>query len=334
MSLPLMIKDLIRPSAYPLSAGKISLIQTHISFIILTDTLVYKIKKPVNFGFLDFSTIDKRRFYCQQELELNRRLSKDIYIDLLEIRQRDDHFFYDGGGEIVDYAIRMKRIPEDLMMINLLKQGRVDPLMLRAVAITIADFHLHADTTKAITAFGHPQMIRENIDENFRQIEKYIDKTLSIENYKIIKKYCEEFIKQNESLLIARMNAGKIKDCHGDIHMEHVCVADKIYIYDCIEFNNRFRYGDVASDVAFLAMDLDFHSERDLSESFIQSYQSASRDCGIKELIDFYKCYRACIRGKVNSFELDDPALTNEEKGDAAKIARRYFDLALSYAAK
>ena len=332
MSLPLMISDLMKTSAYPEPPGQVELIQTHISFIILTDSHVYKIKKPVNLGFLDFSTIEKRHFYCLQELELNRRLSPDIYLGLLEIRKKDGHFFYDGKGELADYAIKMKRIPEDLMMLNLLKDGAVDLQMLENVAGTIAGFHEGAQRGGAIAAFGRPEVIKENIKENFLQTEKYIGKTVSRERYNAIKEYALSFIKNNESLFKKRMNEGKIRDCHGDIHMEHVCIADKIYIYDCIEFNDRFRYGDVASDIAFLAMDLDFHEEKKLSDGFVESYIRASGDEEIMLLIDFYKCYRACVRAKVDSFELDDPSLSEEEKEEAGRIARQYFDLAFCYA--
>ena len=334
MSLPLMIRDLISASTNPESSVQVELIQTHISFIILTDSHVYKIKKPVNLGFLDFSTIEKRYFYCMQELELNRRLSPDIYLGLLEIRKKDGHFFYDGKGELVDYAIKMKRIPEDLMMLNLLKDGAVDLQMLGNVAGTIADFHRDAQTGDTIAAYGSPEMIKENIKENFIQTEKYIGKTVSREKYSAIKEYALSFLKHNGSLFKKRMHEGKIRDCHGDIHMEHVCIADKIYIYDCIEFNDRFRYGDVASDIAFLAMDLDFHGEKNLSDAFVESYIKASGDEEIMLLIDFYKCYRACVRAKVDSFELDDPSLSEEEKEEAGKIARQYFDLAFCYASE
>ena len=332
MSLPLMISDLMKASAYPEPPGQVALIQTHISFIILTDSHVYKIKKPVNLGFLDFSTIEKRHFYCVQELELNRRLSPDIYLGLLEIRKRGGHFFYGGKGELVDYAIKMKRIPEELMMLNLLKEGRVDRPMLEKVAGAIADFHEGAQRGDDIAAYGSPEIIKENIKENFLQTEKYIGKTVSREKYNVIKEYALSFIENNELLFKKRMNKGKIRDCHGDIYMEHVCIADKIYIYDCIEFNDRFRYGDVASDIAFLAMDLDFHKEKKLSDGFVESYIRASGDEEIMLLIDFYKCYRACVRAKVDSFELDDPSLSEEEKEEAGNIARQYFDLAFCYA--
>ena len=142
------------------------------------------------------------------------------------------------------------------------------------------------------------------------------------------------FMEKKRELFLKRMAEGKIRDCHGDIHMEHVCIADKVYIYDCIEFNERYRYGDVASDIAFLAMDLDFHEEKKLSHSFVESYIRASGDEEIMLLIDFYKCYRACVRAKVDSFELDDLGLSEEEKEEAGNIARKYFDLAFYYAGK
>ena len=334
MPLPFMINDLIRASAEAESSNQAELIQTHISFIILTDNHVYKIKKPVNLGFLDFSTLEKRHLYCDREIELNRRLSPAIYLGLLEIRKREGHFFYGGNGELADYAIKMKRIPENSMMLSLLKKGELHIKIVRKVAGTIADFHREAGTDDKISSFGRTEVIRENIEENLRQTEKYIGRTVSIEKYNAIKEYALGFIKLNAPLFQKRMDEGKIRDCHGDIHMEHVCIADKIYIYDCIEFNDRFRYGDVASDIAFLAMDLDFHGEKKLSAELVKRYIKASGDDEVMLLIDFYKCYRACVRAKVDSFELDDPGLSESEKEEAAKIARNYFDLAFYYAGR
>jgi aminoglycoside phosphotransferase family enzyme len=317
--------------AYPESPGKIDLIQTHISYVILTDKYVYKIKKPVDFGFLDFTSLDKRRFYCQQEVDLNQRLSPDIYLEVVDVRKKKGHFVYDGDGEVVDYAVKMKRLPDDKMMINLLKEEKLTAQTVDQIAEILAHFHDEARSDSVVSSFGTFEAIRKNVAENFKQTEKYIGKTISEDEYNTIKNFSELFLEERETLFSERVARGRIKECHGDLHMEHLYLMDKIYIIDCIEFNERFRYSDVAADIAFLAMDLDFHGHGELSKSFVESYIKYSGDTEMAAIIDFYKCYRAYVRGKVDSFELDDTTLEEGEKNKAAEIAKRYFKLAYSY---
>lgn len=332
MALPTMIKELIRSNAYSEPPGNIELLQTHISYVILTDNYVFKIKKPVNFGFLDFSSQDKRRFYCQQEIELNKRLSPEVYFGVVNICKKRGHFFFGKEGDIVDYAVKMKRLPENKMMINLLKDGKVNVDTVRRIADTLAHFHEKAKNDNLIASFGTPQTIIKNVHENFSQTEKYIGKTIDKKSYETIRGYTVKFVEKNEPLLLDRVANNKIKDCHGDLHMEHLYIIDKIYIIDCIEFSERFRFSDVAADIAFLAMDLDFHNHAELSNSFVENYIHYSNDIEIMKLINFYKCYRAYVRGKVDSFELDDPALSDIEKINAAETATKYFKLAFKYA--
>jgi len=334
MSLPAMITDLMEAAKEENSSDSIELIQTHISFVIIGDKTVYKIKKPVDFGFLDFSTLEKRGYYCRQELDLNRRLSPQIYLDVVDVKMRDGKHFFDGHGDIVDYAVKMKRIPQERMMLNLLKEGTVDRGMIYLVAKAIAHFHLKARHNGEIAEYGSPQTIADNVEENFSQTEKYIGRSISREQYDIVANYSRRFMEKNKTLFIKRVDNGKVRDCHGDIHMEHVCITDRIYIYDCIEFNERFRYSDVAADIAFLAMDLDYHHRSDLSKALVDSYIEASGDEEIRSLIDFYKCYRAYVRGKVDSFELDDSSLNVDELEGARKMAESYFELACRYASK
>ncbi len=331
MTLPSLIKALMQRETYAEPPGKIDLIQTHISYVILTDKYVYKIKKPVNFGFLDFTSLDKRRFYCQQEVDLNQRLSPDIYLEVVDVRKKRGHFLYDGDGEVVDYAVKMKRLPDDKMMINLIKEGKVNAKTVDQIAEILARFHGEAKSDSVVSSFGTLEAIKKNVDENFKQTVKYINRTINEDEYNVIKAYSVSFMHERESLFIKREREGRIRDCHGDLHMEHLYLMDKIYIIDCIEFNERFRYSDVAADIAFLAMDLDFHGHRELSKSFVESYINYSGDTELAEIIDFYKCYRAYVRGKVDSFELDDGGLEKEEKSKAAEIAKRYFKLAYSY---
>ncbi|MDH3975852.1 MAG: AAA family ATPase [Deltaproteobacteria bacterium] len=334
MYLPPMITDLMAAAEQENSAASIELVQTHISFVIIGDRTVYKIKKPVDFGFLDFSTLEKRAFYCKQELDLNRRLSPQIYLDVVEVKKREGKHFFGGPGETVDYAVKMKRIPEERMMLNLLKEGVIDRGVIALVAKVIARFHSQAAHNENIAEFGDPRMIARNMEENFSQTRKYIGRSLSQKQYDSIVKYTEGFMAKKKDLFLKRMAEGKIRDCHGDIHMEHVCITNRVYIYDCIEFNDRFRYSDVAADIAFLAMDLDYHHRSDLSKELVACYIAASGDEEIRPLINFYKCYRAYVRGKVDSFELDDSSLHEEELEAARKMAESYFELAGRYASK
>jgi len=329
--LPELIKALLKPEAYPEAPKHIELAQTQMSFVFLTDDYVYKVKKPVNLGYLDYTTLDKRNFYCQREVELNRRLCSEAYLGVVTISQEGGRILMGGRGEVIEYAVKMRRLPQEAMMNVLLAKNQISPEMVASVAQKLAEFHNKAETNATINAFGELDIITQNTEENFTQTEKYIGNTISQEQYQHIKVYTDNFIKKNTSLFHKRVEDGRIRDCHGDLHAAHICFSDGICIYDCIEFNDRFRYCDVASEVAFLAMDLDHYGRADLSDHFINAYVAQSRDKELKELLNFYKCYRAYVRGKVGSFQLDDPHISPEEKVDVLATARSYFELAESY---
>jgi len=336
--LPSTVKALLEPRAYPHKPQKIELVQTQMSFILLTGEYVYKIKKPVNLGYLDYTTLEKRRFFCHQELELNRRLCPDAYLAVVPItmslrgaKRRSNLLRIGGQGKAIEYAVKMKQLPQDRMMDVLLPQGRVTQEMVARVAEKLVGFHQRAETNQKIAAFGRLDVIRQNTDENFAQTEKYIGISITAEEYRHVKNYTDNFVDSNASLFDKRVREGKIKDCHGDLHAAHVCFTDGICIYDCIEFNDRFRYSDVASEIAFLAMDLDRYRQAGLSRHLINTYVGLSHDEGLLKLLDFYKCYRAYVRGKVESFKLDDPYIPEEEKAKVLTAAQGYFQLAESY---
>ncbi len=331
LHLPEMIQALLEPRAYPDAPKQVELAQTQMSFVFLTDDYVYKVKKPVNLGYLDYTTLDKRQFFCQREVELNRRLCPDVYLGVVTITQNKGGIIINGEGEIIEHAVKMRRLPRAAMMDVLLTQNQVSPEMVTRVAQKLAEFHCEAETNATISAFGKLDTITQNTEENFTQTEKYIGNTISREKYQRIKDYSDSFIENNTSLFHKRVADGRIRDCHGDLHAAHICFYEGICIYDCIEFNDRFRYCDIASEVAFLAMDLDHHGRSDLSRSFISAYIDQSQDKELKELLNFYKCYRAYVRGKVESFKLDDPYISQEEKARLLAVARRYFELAESY---
>ena len=329
--LPELVQALLDPQTYPDPPQKVELMQTQMSFVFLAGDYVYKVKKPVNLGYLDYTSLAKRRFYCQREVELNRRLCPDAYLGVLPIVKGEGRISLGGQGEAVEYAVKMRRLPREAMMDVLLAGDKITPLMLTDVAKKLAEFHRKAETNKNISAFGDLATIIQNTEENFSQTEQYIGRTISHEPYQHIRTYTSHFIDEKAALFHGRIDEGRIRDCHGDLHTAHICFGDDICIYDCIEFNDRFRYCDVASEVAFLAMDLDHYGRNDLSDAFVNAYVDLSRDEALKILLNFYKCYRAYVRGKVEGFKLDDPHISSEEKARTLAVARDYFKLAESY---
>jgi len=305
--------------------------QTQMSFLFLTGDYVYKVKKPVDLGYLDYTTLEKRRVFCQQELKLNRRLCPDIYLEVVPIVQHQGKILLGGKGEVIEYAVKMRQLPHQRMMDVLLSKNQVSKGMVQQVAQKLSDFHQQAETNAEISSYGSLSTILTNTEENFTQTQKYIGVSISREQYQSIKAYTDSFAEQNIRLFKKRVKEGRIRDCHGDLHSAHICFIDGICIYDCIEFNDRFRYCDVASEIAFLAMDLDYHRHPDLSQHFIDAYVKNSQDEELLKLLNFYKCYRAYVRGKVESFKLDDPHIPEGEKSRALAAARRYFQLAESY---
>ena len=329
--LPELVQALLDPRTYPEAPGRVQLMQTQMSFVFLAGDFVYKVKKPVNLGYLDYTTLAKRRFFCQREVELNRRLCPDTYLGIVPIVKARGKISLGVRGRVIEYTVKMRCLPQDRMMNVLLAANQVSAEMVTRLAQRLVDFHQKAETSATISAFGDIGAIKVNTEENFYQTEKSISRTISPEQYQRIKNYTRRFIENNVPLFRQRVAGGRIRDGHGDLHAAHICFTDSICIYDCIEFNERFRYCDVASEIAFLAMDLDHYGRADLSRSFVKAYVDFSQDEELPRLLNFYKCYRAYVRGKVESFKLDDPYISEEEKTKTLAIARKYFELAESY---
>jgi len=327
-----MIEDLLKPESLPDPTKRVLLVQTHISLVFVADDFVYKVKKPVNFGFLDFTTFEKRAFYCRQELDLNRRLAKDIYLSVLPIRfDGKKYSMRSRKGEIVEYAVKMKRISEQRLMKSLYERGALTENHLRRLARTLATFHGCALRTAEIDVFGEADRFRINTDENFAQIHKYVGISIEKEQFRALQDWTDRFYRTRREFFDRRIQQGKIRDCHGDLHMEHVCFSRSLSIIDCIEFNERFRYSDTVADIAFLLMDLEYHGGKTYSASLWKHYRKFAGEDAVEPLLDFYKVYRAVVRGKVNSFQVDDPTIRSEDKDKAVQRAKKYFTLACSY---
>lgn len=337
--LPDFVNFLLQPETYEPVPEAVKLIQTHISYVFVTDDFVYKFKKPVDFGFLDFTTLAKRHRFCQQELILNRRLCPSIYLNLVALEKSGATFNLtpETGADpqkIVEFGVKMKRMPEERMMANIIRSGSLTPEMIDAVCDVLVPFYAQADGGPEIREFGRPEAVSVNIFENFSQTEAFINSdSLSKSQFERIKSFSSRFLQQEE-LFAERVSAGRIRDCHGDLYSANICLADKVYIFDCIEFNERFRFCDVASDIAFLAMDLDFHGLSNLSERFVNRFMKQSEDSSLNKMLNFYKCYRAYVRGKINLFTANAPEVDMPTKQQCFAMAQKYFQLAEHYASE
>jgi aminoglycoside phosphotransferase family enzyme len=232
---------------------------------------------------------------------------------------------------VVDYAVKMRRLPEEMIMKSLLSRGELKSKHLEELSKLLARFHLSAENSSDIDKYGEPEVVAVNTDENFAQTEKYVSVTIQNKDFKALKRWTENFYRKHNDLFWKRIEAKKIRDCHGDLHMEHICFGEDLCIFDCIEFNDRLRYTDTLADIGFLMMDLEYHEGSSFSKQLWGLYKKSAGETEVDILLNFYKVYRAYVRGKVTSFQLDDKNIGPEEKEAAVKTAKRYFDLASSY---
>ena len=334
MNLPTerIIEELARPEAWPDPVDHIEVRQTHISVIFLAGERVLKVKKPVNFGFLDFTTLQSRLHFCKEEVRLNRRLSPGVYLDVLPITEEPVGLKLQGTGKPVEYGVLMKRLDEEMLLSAQLDKGSVGIKEMERVPGKIAAFHKKATTSDHITSIGGTEAVRFNTEENFQQIEPYVGQTLQHDTYERVSDYTRSFIKTNTDLFRQRETGGWIRDGHGDLHTQHICLGDDILIFDCIEFNERFRYGDILSDAAFLFMDLDRLGFTDQALDFRSIYLELMDQQDQIALLNFYACYRAVVRGKVEGFRSRDQNITESDALVARNSARSFYKLAEKYA--
>jgi len=329
-----MVDDLQRVDRYDPVPDRVELIQTHASWVFLAGDYVYKVKKPVDFGFLDFSSRAKRRFCCEEELRLNRRLGGDYYLRVEKVVKRDGGYFFGGDGLVVDYAVVMRRLPERFLMRTLLAEDKLEPRQFVALVALLYTFYEQAQVFKD-GRFGSREKVRFDVEENFAQTEVFINDTILANDFKRISSFSRGFLEHKRKLFSRRVKDGFVREGHGDLHMEHICLPpDGLpVIYDCIEFNQRFRRLDVVNDIAFLAMDLEVNNRFDFASLFLNYCHEQLGALFEPELLFFYKCYRAYVRGKVWSFISSDSALAKADREQARARAGRYFKLATVYAA-
>ncbi len=333
MSLPPFIEALLDPRCHPHQPAAVTLVQTHISFVLLAGSEVYKIKKPARFSFLDFSTLEQRHHFCREEVRLNRRLAPGVYLGVLSICP--DAGRYRLGAEddpaAVEYAVHMRHLPQDRILTALLERGAVTPPMIDAVAELLVDFHRRAACGPQVQAAGDPAAIAAVLADNYAAVRPFRDRIISAADDDAIQAFCRAALERLAPLLRRRQAEQRIRDCHGDLHAEHVCFTDPPVIFDCIEFTERFRYCDVAAEIAFLAMDLVYRGAPDLAAQLVGRYAALAGDPELPRLIPFYACYRAYVRGMVDALTSDEPEVAAAVRAAADAGARRHFALAYRY---
>lgn len=336
--LPTLINALSTPAAYPHPVRGLHLVQTHASCVFLTGEYVYKVKKPVNFGFLDYSTPERRRKCCERELELNCRLCPEVYLDLVPIGWEAGRLRIGASGAPVEWAVRMRQLPEEDMLPARLSAGTVTPEHIARLAEALSSFHDEVATGPEITAFGAPEAVWRNVDENFTQTACRTGEWLPPEHLTTVREYSRRFLAERQDLILARMADGRIRDGHGDLRAQNICLYEAlqggIQVLDCIEFNDRFRFGDVAADLAYLAMDLDLAGRADLRQRLVDRYVERSEDVPLRGLLPFYCCYRAYVRGKIALLTAEESEILAAERRKQWELAAAAFDLSRSYAAR
>jgi len=328
------IEFLANPASYPYAPARVRLLQTHASIVAIASPFVYKVKKPVNLGFLDFSTLERRKYYCYQEKELNERLCRDVYKSVEDIRMEEGHLRFGGVGEIFDYALVMAELDEEEFLLSRLQSGRITSDDIERTATKMAAYYNASLPDQGILEAGRAPYIKKSTDENFDLMRKIPSGILPAESRLAIERYTDRFFDWKADLFEKRIQEKRILDCHGDLHMEHIHLRKDgdVDIFDCIEFNERFRHIDTACDTAFLCMDLDFHHRHDLSLLYAKRIEELTGDPDLETMLNFYKVYRACIRGKVNYILSIEDEILPEKRENSARLARKYFQLALSCA--
>ncbi|WP_126454702.1 AAA family ATPase [Sulfuriflexus mobilis] len=332
---PALIRSMMQPALYGAPVEKCQLIETHISWVILTGPYAYKIKKPVNLGFLDFSTLEKRHLYCDEEVRLNRRLAADIYLEVVPITGSAEQPCLAGKGEVIEYAVKMLEFPQQIQLDRLLDAGGLQGRHIDAIATMIADFHNNIAVADKSMVYGSPERILKPVVENFTHIREQLGQQL--ETYACspildaLQQWSEKSFRDLRPLFAARKDGGYIRECHGDLHLRNLAwIADAPLAFDCIEFNPDLRWIDVISEVAFLTMDLQARQQPGLAQRFLNAYLEKTGDYAGVRVLPFYLLYRAMVRAKVDAIRACQAGITDEEKAEAEEGLADYLRLGQS----
>jgi aminoglycoside phosphotransferase family enzyme/predicted kinase len=340
-----LVAAMMRPEFYPERPSTVELRQTHISYVFLAGGHVYKIKKAVRFPFVDCTALESRRHFCFEEVRLNRRLAPDVYAGVVPIMRTRNGFALGDladdqsrdsdkdNPEAYEYGVKMRRLPADRMLDQLVAQGAAGPEEIHLIAERLARFHREAAAAQGWNC-GSAAAVAKMVSANLEECERFEGYTTNSAQLNGLGEYNRKFLAEHWALLNSRARDGHVREGHGDLRCEHVCIspAGDLAIVDCVEFSERLRYADVACDIAFLAMDLDRFGAQALSEELINSYARLTGDSKFAGLVEFYKCYRAVVRAKVESLRSIEPEVPPAERERARELAHRYFALASRYA--
>jgi hypothetical protein len=323
---PDLVADLLHPDRYPPPRPtSVSLETTHLSWVFLTDTDAWKVKRPVDYGFADYSTVDRRRHFCEEEVRLNRRLAPGVYRGVWPVR-RDAHGTSLISGEVVDYAVRMRRLPRDRSAEALLEEGRLEPGLLDLLARTLADFYEQA---APLRIFGGADTLWKTLQENLAQSEPFAGDLVGVDELRWLRDWQEAFLEKKLARFQRRSEEDRVREGHGDLRLEHVYFIDgRPIVIDGVEFAERFRYVDVASDAAFLAMELEHRRRPDLAGWFMGRFAASTHDFEFYPLLDYYLSSRALVRAKVAAFVASDPSVSPAKRERKRMESRSLFTLA------
>ncbi|MBW4686165.1 MAG: AAA family ATPase [Komarekiella atlantica HA4396-MV6] len=332
-TLPVLIQQMLQPGFYPHTVTEpIQLIQTHISYVLLTGDYAYKLKKAVNFGFLDFSSLEKRQHFCHEELRLNQRGAAELYLEVLPVTVEGEQYHLEGTEKPVEYVLKMRQFPQESLFSTLFEKGKLNETHLEDLGRVVAQYHAEAQTNDYIRSFGEVPQVRAAIDENYQQTEKYIGGPQTQAQFTETKRYTDNFFIERPELFANRIQNNYIRECHGDLHLRNIALwHDKIMLFDCIEFNEPFRFVDVMYDVAFTVMDLEARQRHDLGNAFLNSYIEQTGDWEGLQVLPLYLSRQAYVRAKVTSFLLDDASVPVTVKEEATKTAADYYKQAWEY---
>lgn len=324
------------PASYEHSVSSVNIIETHISIVAIASPFVYKFRKPVNFGWLDFSTLEKRKEDCDREITLNRRLCADIYLSdgALPLYEKDGQLNFQEGT-VVDYFVQMHEISPDRFLGNRMPDGGAGDgeFPLKQLLERLVPFYKEAAPLQFDDGeyFGR---VRQPVIENLPPYQEY-PVQIEPELLELLQYFFEKALSKQHDLLVHRMHSGCVGDYHGDLHLQHIVLPSaehpSLCIFDCIEFNDTFRQIDRAADIAFLCMDLDFRGYRKEAEAFCKGMAAALDDADLIALQPLFRAYRACVRAKVNVLTAANESLSAEDRSAYLKTARRYLNLSLRY---
>ena len=323
-----LIAGLLTPGSYDHPVGKIELIETHISWVILTGEFAYKIKKPVNLGFLDFSTLAKRRFYCEEEVRLNRRLAPDIYVGVVSVTGSPESPRF-GSGKPVEYAVKMRQFPPSAQLDQMLVRGELEGRHLDAFAALVADFHQRVSVAGIDQHYGDPETVLRPATENFPDLRQCLPDPLSAARIGTLEQWTNTAFSRLLDEFRRRKRDGFVRECHGDLHLRNLAWVDgRPLAFDCLEFSTDLRWIDVLSEVAFLVMDLKARRQAPLAWRFLNQYLEHTGDYTGLPVLPFYLAYRALVRAKIDAIRARQPDTDDEEKSVAGRECRSYLELA------